>query len=265
MILRYLESPEVSEEIRNYNKIESQLIEKLKHEITKYENQNDKTQNDNETQQDVNDLIQLMKATNFLQNSYNFKEIDTNLTQLEGASFEEIMRQLNEKIDFEDFIKEKLYKDGITDEKSILQQARNALYIHSQEQYFELVRGEEKKISGEKQDTEPIKKASTKRFLEIPITLERSNNDRYTTLTVSQTEILFEYLSESEAILWQTKHVDYLKKINKARAIQVLTGYKYGHLTDAMEANVQKKKSTDIREVRKIIEKIKYLISRDLS
>jgi hypothetical protein len=72
-------------------------------------------------------------------------------------------------------------------------------------------------------------------------------------------------LSEGEAILSETTHNEFLKKINKAKAIQALTGYSFGNVTDGMEAIIPKKKSSDIRQVRKIIENIKLLINRDLA
>ena len=267
LLLDYLESESVAEEIRSYNKVENQLLEQLKHTIVKFENPPKQNEVQDETQnKEANELKRLMESTNFLENSFNLRDLINKMPQPQGESFEEIIEHLKENIDFKVFLPEGFSEDSIFAEKSILGEVREALYIHSQEQYYELIRIEEQKITGTTDTSEPTRKGGAKKaFLEIPITLERGNTDTYTKLTVNQTAILFEYLSESEVILNQIKHHEYLKTINKAKSIQALTGYKFGSITDGIEANTQKKKPSDIKEVKKIIENIKLLINRDLA
>ena len=114
-------------------------------------------------------------------------------------------------------------------------------------------------------ETSKTKTKNAKEKLEIPITMVRKNTDTYTILNANDTVILFEYLSEAEAILCQSKHYDYLKKTDKAKAIQVLSGFSHSSLTDHIEKNTRGKDKRAIRNVKKVIDKINYLIQKDLA
>lgn len=278
-IIKYLESDEISEELAIFNKPIPDFFEFMK---IKYEQaQNDPEMRDIFDDEDGQKLksraeIFIESADKFL-NVGAFEEIELpvfftenpqlrDLTSPDKILLELDKHNINDLTKFIPLNFSKLEGVELIQIPEIMDNSFKILQIHSQEQYYELLRIEERKLIGEAESSEHVSRESTKKeILKIPITIERGNTDTYTKLTVSQTAILFDYLSEAEATFSETKHNEYLKKINKAKAIQVLTGYRFGSITDSMEANTQKKKATDIREVRKIIEKIKELIIRDLA
>lgn len=88
--------------------------------------------------------------------------------------------------------------------------------------------------------------------------IKRQPNDNITKLDLKSTVLLFNTLSENKII----QEISWLKSINVAKAIEVLTGYSYKQTRDVFNANFSEENYKDLinameKMIRKLKEKVK--------
>ncbi|MDH4459814.1 MAG: hypothetical protein QE277_00215 [Flectobacillus sp.] len=287
-IIKYLESDEISETIAMINKPLTIFFELMKRKYEQVQNDPDirDSFNDNEGKE-LNIFIE--NADKFLKvknvEEIGLPKILANQPQLLNLSSpDEILKELSEQKldDLTQFIPisfSELEEIKQIDNEKILDETFKLLYIHSQEQYFEMLRVEEKRIKEDyslidteetidtNEGTSNVPLEDDKSDLGNTITIDlpnfpraknRKNGDNLTCLSREATAVLIDTLREAKAFLDE----EFQSNINIAKAVQVLTGFSYNRLRTDLTAISSKK---ELLATQEILQKSIHLINKRLA
>lgn len=216
-LLSYLESDSIAEQINLFNKPFSDLL-------SYFQNKSLQIQNDPEMREIIESNDSLapnlqsignnIKAVSDIKSSNDIQSSNDNLEELhidENLTKDELKEELENKDIFK-FAPNTIIGTEPSDIQNTKDATYTILFIHSQEQYYELLKTKERQLKGEVNIS-----------LEMPESkIRRSNNDNLTSLSLEQTIFLFSILQEAK-IVFNEKF--YLPSFKFASSINMLTGY----------------------------------------
>ena len=248
-LLSYLESDTIAEQINLFNKPLNDLF-------SYFQTKSLQIQNDPEMREIIESnggLAQnLQSIGNNIKAVSDIKSSNDNLEELhidENLTKDELKKELENKDIFE-FAPNTISGTEPSDIQNTKDGTYKTLFIHSQEQYYELLKTKERQLKGEVNTS-----------LEMPESrIRRSNNDNLTSLSLEQTIFLFSILQEAKVVF---NEKFYLSSFKFANSINMLTGYNTQNLR---VANSEKDTITKFDKivVQKKVQEILTLINSHL-